>query len=192
MSLHFLAKRMYLLLLDQNFGLKNLCIVVSSFRVILLFFSVVEKIGEKRSSYSSSKGKVWIAEFARTTEDRTYLQADFSNFSSMIERLKWSHLEIVCHWYFNLKVKLSINVTVCEVPKQVSARSMLIYHHQTSSVDGGVKLFYSYIFADVLCTITMPIFNKNIYFIAFSNSYFSVPTILLSTLLVLWECSFSG
>lgn len=43
-SLHFLAERMYLLLLDQNFSLKSLCIVMLSFRVILLFFSVVEEI----------------------------------------------------------------------------------------------------------------------------------------------------
>lgn len=51
----------------------------------LSYFSLVWL---KRSSYSNSKGKVWIAEFARTTEDKTHLQADLSNFSSMIERLK--------------------------------------------------------------------------------------------------------
>lgn len=94
------------------------------------------------------------------------------------------------HWYFNLKVKLSVNVMVYEMAKQVSARPMLIYHHQTSPVDGGVKLFSSYICAEVLCTITMPIFNKNIYFIAFRISYFSTPTIFLSTLFILWEYSF--
>lgn len=132
----------------------------------------------------------WIAEFARMIKDKIHFQVDFSNFRPMIERFKWNHLEIAWYWNLNLKVKLSINGKVSEGPKEVSARFLLFYCHQTSPMDRDVDLFCSYAFSQVLCIITMPVFKKNIYFVAFSYSYFSVPTILLSTLLVLWKYSF--
>jgi len=85
---------------------------------------------------------------------------------------------------------MSINEKVSEMPKQISARFFLIYHRQMALMDRYLDLFCSCAFSEVLGIITMPNFKVKIYFSAFSYSYFSVPTILLSTLLVLWEYSF--